>query len=73
MYWACKRGHLDVVKWLFEVGAAKDIRAKIDLGYTPIMPSLSNHGGPDEAKELFEVGAAKDIQVKIDWGFPASC
>jgi len=36
MAWACRNGQLSVCRWLFEVGAAEDIRKADNDGYTPM-------------------------------------
>ena len=54
--------YLDLAKWLFEVGAAEDIRTRNNNGWTPILMACSE-GHLDTAKWLFEVGAADNIQT----------
>jgi hypothetical protein len=51
-----------VAKWLFEEGAAEDIRTKSHIGWTPLTAACSS-GSLDVAKWLFEVGAAEDIRT----------
>ena len=36
MFVACSGGHLNVAQWLFEAGAADDIRSKDNNGMTPL-------------------------------------
>ena len=62
MFAAYQHGHLDAAKWLFEVGAAEDVRTK-DIKIAHFHePSLACcHGHLDVAKWLFEVGAAEDV------------
>ena len=37
MAWACRNGQLSVCRWLFEVGAAEDIRKANNNGNTPML------------------------------------
>jgi hypothetical protein len=67
MFIACEQGHLDVAKWLFEVGAAEDIRTKDNVGNTPMLIAC-REGHHDVATWLFEVGAAEDVRTKDNDG-----
>ena len=62
MMLACHGGFYQVAQWLFEVGAADDIRTKINVGNTPMMLACLN-GHLQVAQWLFEVGAAGDIRT----------
>jgi hypothetical protein len=63
---ACFQGHLQIAKWLFELGAADDIRTKNDDGATPMFFAC-HKGHLQVAKWLFDVGAADDIKTADDY------
>ena len=64
---ACVGGYLNVTKWLFEMGAAEDIRTKDDRSVQTPMCAVCYCGHLDVAKLLFE-GAADDIRTKNEDG-----
>jgi hypothetical protein len=61
---ACAQGHLHVAHWLFDHGAAGDVRQASHDGKTPLLRACAM-GHLDVAKWLFAdaVGAAGDVQV----------
>ena len=65
---ACEQGHLNIAQWLFEHGAAADIRTTHLEGETPMM-SACKWGNLAVAKWLFEVGAAVDIRTQDECGW----
>ena len=63
MLTAAQNGHLDIVRFLAEVGADKDQTA--NNGVTPLMVAAA-HGHLDIVRFLAEVGADKDQkQTKV--------
>ena len=56
-----------MAQWLFEVGAAEDIRTKDNGGATRLLRACLG-GHLDVAQWLFEVGAAEDIRTKDNVG-----
>ena len=56
---ACQFGHLDVAKWLYEVGAAEDIRTKNHKEGTPLQVA-SSHDQHSTVYWLILQGAAND-------------
>ena len=68
MTWACRNGQLSVCQWLFEMGAARDIRKADNNGITPmILACLKGHLAV--CRWLFEVGAAEDIRKANNEGY----
>jgi len=65
---ACQEGHLAVCRWLFEVGAAEDIRKANNNGYTPMLLACWQ-GHLSVCKWLVEVGAAEDIRKSDNSGY----
>lgn len=66
LHFACVEGRLDVAKWLYDNGAAEDIRYVSDTcDYTPMNLAIAG-GHLDLAKWIFTAGGAKDIR---DTGF----
>lgn len=62
MYNACIAGHLGIVKWLYLVGAAKELKDRsLNDGFT-LMQVARVRGHFGSAKWLFEVGDAEDIK-----------
>jgi hypothetical protein len=51
-----------MAKWLFEVGAAENIRIEDTEGTTPMFVAFAN-GHRHAVKWLFEAGAAEDIRI----------
>ena len=68
MFWACSNGNLPLCKWLFEVGASKDISKPTKTNdNTPMFRACSN-GHLSVCKWLFEVGASADISKTDNLG-----
>ena len=63
----CYKGELNVCKWLYDNGAAKDITNANSRGFTPM--HMACYGGHlSVCQWLFEVGAAGDITKTTDDG-----
>ena len=65
---ACWQGRLSTCKWLYEVGAAADIRKANNYGYTPMHIACQWRHLP-VCKWLYEVGAAGDITKTKNGGY----
>ena len=64
---ACYGGHLDVARWLFEVGAAEDTRTPSNSGKTPMSLACSKDHF-NVAEWLILVGAANNTTGHVDEG-----
>jgi hypothetical protein len=72
MHRACNIDHLKVAKWLFDAGAAEDLRTVDIFHHTTIFSACSN-GHLEVAKWLFErdpTGAEADIKAEHVHGKP---
>lgn len=68
MHRCCSGGMLDAAKWLFQNGAAEDIRTPDFFGGTPMIAAFANDN-LEVSRWLFEVGAAPDIRSRDISGY----
>ena len=61
MYGACDKGHLKVAQWLFDNGAAEDVRTADRDGDTPMFWACCR-GYLRVVQWLYDVGAAEDVR-----------
>ena len=62
MYIACKKGHLNIVQFLFQSGAKDDVRRPTKKGATPMYAACYN-GHLNIVQYLHQYGAARDINI----------
>ena len=70
MFEACALGDIGVCKYLFENGAAADIRTKNSQGWPPIVVAC-REGKLQAAQWLYEAGASADVDCRSANGFTA--
>ena len=65
---ACSYGTLESAQWLYDHGAAVDVRTADKYGWTPMF-YVCFHGEIETAQWLFDHGAAEDVRIADENGW----